>query len=334
MSDIFSKNENGIAGKPLYPTASTPGHAFDSFQASNAPAPFVEKPPQKPSATLPKKDAMYRLRTFESDVADAVKNNQASVVKMVVAEKERKQETIVESRRVESRPVPMHTPYTAPRSKRNILFPLLSIFLIVIGGGILFYFFKNKPTIEPAPLPQIPAGIISVESAQRVPLPAEKNIVINVAGLQGEPQENTIVGITFTEDTTPLEAQRFATLLNTSVPTFFIRALKPTFSTGLHFIPSGQPFIIFKTNSYENAFAGMLSWEPSMFNDLSSPFGLNPSLIPQSAFQDKIIQNKNVRELVDNTGIVLLLYSFFDKETLIITTNEETFKEITRRLML
>jgi hypothetical protein len=45
-----------------------------------------------------------------------------------------------------------------------------------------------------------------------------------------------------------------------------------------------------------------------------------------------VVKNKDTRILRDSHGNTVLLYSFINKETLIITTNEATFNEIYDRL--
>lgn len=50
------------------------------------------------------------------------------------------------------------------------------------------------------------------------------------------------------------------------------------------------------------------------------------------AFDDAIIVNKDVRVLRDPEGKIALVYGFYDKQTIVITTDENTFKEVVTRL--
>jgi hypothetical protein len=99
-----------------------------------------------------------------------------------------------------------------------------------------------------------------------------------------------------------------------------------------------SPFLIFKTEFHENAFAGMLDWEQTISRDLTPLFGTavldegRPLNAPtDSFFVDRIIQNKDTRILIDLTGEERLLYSFIDTRTLVIATNRNTFLEILTR---
>jgi UDP-N-acetylglucosamine transferase subunit ALG13 len=47
---------------------------------------------------------------------------------------------------------------------------------------------------------------------------------------------------------------------------------------------------------------------------------------------DKIVENHDARVIQNNTGDVSLLWTFIDRNTLIITTNDATLREIISRL--
>ena len=135
-----------------------------------------------------------------------------------------------------------------------------------------------------------------------------------------------------------IRTPEFLELIEARAPDALIRSLDDEFTFGIHAIRDNEPFIILKLRSYDIAFASMLEWETSMNENLSPLFG--PIVRPMqrlrpaqaSVFQDIIISNKDVRVLIDEQGNIALLYSFPDRETLIITTNEQTFAEIFTRL--
>ncbi len=317
MNEEPPKNANGIAGKPLYPSATSHGHVFDSFNASNVPAPTLEKPnPAETIAHLHQEKPIAHIRTLESDIAEAVKNKKTSVVHIAVSEQQKN---------------PGRAVHVNP--KKNAFFLILSIFLIV-GSAIavtIFYIVQNRIKEIPPVIVQKPQ-VIATELSHSVDVSTITSILLTKAHLGIEPRNNAMVGMKFQNGSTTIDAQTFAGLLKTSMPDFLLRSFKPDYISGLHFIGSGQPFIIFKTNSYDNAFAGMLQWEETILQDLAGPFGLSTSDMGSMKFQDKIVRNKDTRELYDGGGNLLLLYSFTDKETLVITTHEETFKELATRL--
>jgi len=90
---------------------------------------------------------------------------------------------------------------------------------------------------------------------------------------------------------------------------------------------------------YENAFAGMLSWEQNIYEDLypilqeTDVSGDSLSSSPvKTSFEDKIIENKDTRILYNSRGEIVLIYSFVDRETLIVATEKNTLLEVFERL--
>jgi hypothetical protein len=117
----------------------------------------------------------------------------------------------------------------------------------------------------------------------------------------------------------------------------------PDFMVGTFSFGKNLPFIILKTSYFENAYAGMLSWENDLEKDFQVLFrltgyqtagGILAELTPTTIkkFSDSVIVNKDVRILKDETGQIMLLYGIIDKETIIITVNDTAFKEILTRL--
>jgi hypothetical protein len=155
-----------------------------------------------------------------------------------------------------------------------------------------------------------------------------------------------------------LSAQNVLALVAPSAPDALARSLDPAqYIFGVHAYDDNQAFLIFKTSSYEQAFSGMLAWEPSMQKDLAPLFTRTPELhiqtnpaasstaatstatsAPQApavlptGFQDAIIENHDARVIENASGDILLLWTFLDRNTLVIATNEATLREIISRL--
>jgi hypothetical protein len=127
-------------------------------------------------------------------------------------------------------------------------------------------------------------------------------------------------------------------------------------------------------NFFQNAYAGMITWEKTMPDDLVNVFGYadttalpisfaytsptSTSALPnfasstatssipsfvyttpissyftiQGSFKDGVIKNKDVRAFTEPDGTILVLYSFVDNNTIVITTDENTLAEIINRL--
>lgn len=105
----------------------------------------------------------------------------------------------------------------------------------------------------------------------------------------------------------------------------------------------GTPFIILKTNDFDVAFAGMISWEQNIIADLAPLFGapITKSVVPQGAqqteltpprFVDATESNRSIRILYDETGTERVIYAFISKSMFIITQDTETLAKILSRL--
>jgi len=144
------------------------------------------------------------------------------------------------------------------------------------------------------------------------------------------------------------------------IPENLLRSIQPEFLLGVHVYDTNQPFLIFRVDSYQEAFAGMLAWEPALRNTLSPLFAYTPSphinatpaVIPptststssttpqtppptpivQAHFIDRIVENHDARVLQNDFGDIYLLWTFLDRNTLVITTNAATLREIISRL--
>jgi hypothetical protein len=131
-----------------------------------------------------------------------------------------------------------------------------------------------------------------------------------------------------------------------------------------------SPFFILSVDSYPDTFAGMLSWEATMPSDMSGLFppyeaAISPTVAtttpavatttpkttvktktktkvatstppappaPVPAFYDEVVSNHDVRVYRDSQGRSVLIYGYWDKNTLVIARDPASFTEILRRL--
>jgi hypothetical protein len=263
------------------------------------------------------------------------------------------------------RPTPVPRP-RAPRSyattQRNIFLLTISIILIV-GSGMavaIIYVVRNKLNFT-LNQPVQPQQIITTEVANEVVLTPTIDLNDQIAKTRdtvpGNPDSLVRILLFYSTSTTsvaPLNAEGFLERLH--APSLLSRSLRPEYIVGVHIHTTRDPFIILRTSSYDNTFAAMLEWEKTMPGDLhgfivatttpqatttakTTKTTKGKTKTPPAAatttplvFKDVIIRNKNVRVVSDASGKPLLMYSFPNKETIVITTNEDTFKEVIGRL--
>ncbi len=272
------------------------------------------------------------IRTYQSDAARSVKENKTSLVRMVIAEQGKKESQLRE---------------LSPRSSKNIIFISLSVILLIAGVLLSTYFFVKNMNI---------GGNTSTEVTRiKTFILTEEDFGIDITGNNREavwkksitsirnltPRLDTLVNIYFTEtkDYTAqpeiINTERFFSALESRIPSPLLRSLDSGFLFGIHSFNGNQPFLILKTNFYENAAAGMYSWEKDMAEEILPLFGIAPSgnsNIYEKDFVDAVVKNKDVRMLKDNADQPIIMYYFKDKKTIIITTNEATLSELITRL--
>jgi hypothetical protein len=128
----------------------------------------------------------------------------------------------------------------------------------------------------------------------------------------------------------------------------FNRSLVETWMLGVYGEENTETrFIILKTNFFQNAFAGILRWEAAMPEELATILNYRGKIKEQNAmssstaasyfsvkgrFEDRIILNRDVREFITDNKTTLLLYSFVDKDTIVITTSERALRGLIERL--
>ena len=119
----------------------------------------------------------------------------------------------------------------------------------------------------------------------------------------------------------------FAGLIGPSMPAALARSFDADYMYGISNSNGQKPFILFKTSSYQQTFANMLKWETKIVTDLGPVLNLGENL-PDGAFLDKILVNKDVRAITSSDGTITFLYGFLDNQTLLITSDSQTFQDI------
>jgi len=134
----------------------------------------------------------------------------------------------------------------------------------------------------------------------------------------------------------PATVEQILNILSLQAPGTFTRAITDM-SIGLY--QNKEPFIVLKVTSFDAAFSGMLSWEKTMSGDLAPFFGTpvlgtfdsrarTETQISEPFFVDTIISNNDTRILVDEARSERIIYSFLNKNTILITSSREALKAV------
>ncbi len=324
ITEINNKGEAKNENKPMIDLNAL-GEALIHPELMN----HTGKPLEVPSQKRPV------IETYSADLAEALVGQQGAVIKTAIAEDAKKKAEQEEGS------------LKSPENKKYLGLTFLLIFIAigVVGGVIYYKNFTTPPLPETTSLPPV-ISIIKAETQTPLDITNQnpEGIISSLQALVNNPNavEGVILDIyPYVEDASGKNRVSAAEFLKDidagSDANSFISTLKKEFMLGIHKHESGgnTAFLILKTETYQNGLQGMLSWERTLFDDLYQLFGIDISGTRQSLFADKFsdttIKNKDTRALKDDTGQIVLFYTFLDDTTLLITTSADTLEEVSAR---
>ncbi len=213
---------------------------------------------------------------------------------------------------------------------------LVSVLLLILVVGVgLAYLVKTKltntvPTNEETPsVTVLPvSSIAGTENISTISLgnsPAEFRTTLR------EQIMSAPTGLTEIQPLLPGSAvsQEAATLdiltfLEVGMPTSVRRALNEDIIIGsITTAIQNEPFIVLRSDDFDTLFSGMLEWEHSIQSDFSPLFG-TPST--SSGFEDAVRNGVPARIERDAQQNEILVYSFINPNTVIITTSSRALE--------
>lgn len=218
-------------------------------------------------------DEPKKLRTFEDDIAQAVKSGAGSALKIALAEQEKLE----------------HVQAEVGTQKKSVLFVVLGLAFLLGAAATIGYVIyakysgvqldlSNQPRMVEHPFMQ-GDRITTVDFDKVLPKNGIKQPLAYTVG-SDELSSNT-VKIILVEH--PSDGKNPATYAKTSelferlaphAPNQLTRTLDSTFALGMYQGDKLEPFLLLKTDSFENAFAGMLGWEKFMSDDIYAFMGV------------------------------------------------------------
>lgn len=270
------------------------------------------------------------VRTYLSDMADTVRQNEISVIKVALAEQNKHEREDI-YKKIEGTP-----------AKKTFWF-IGGLLLIAVAIFGVYYILKQKAIDNTVVEVVKEESIISYDANSFIDATNTNNLVEKVNSLKKDEsvvdKENSIRLISITKDANGVKEKlgvpEIFSKMNFTAPSSLIRSLSPSYMIGMY---NKKLFLIFQTKDYEYTYAGMLEWEKTMARDMFYLFELNTkeSVLELSTRQwkDIIINNKDSRVLSNESDVPILYYMFNDKNNLIIADSEDTIKEIIARLII
>lgn len=273
----------------------------------------------------PKKEELFKdnlkpLRTYQGDVEKIINENHVSVTSVAVAEQKRKIENGEETSGLE---------YS---DTKNRVYIFVGIFLFIAGiiavGTIYFIKSKNNPLNQPNVQTTLIGYTDKVDikftSTSKIDL--IKNLITEKDNYKGN--LNSVLYLNFSDNNTKASIQDILFRITPYIPQSLSRSLDKNYMFGVYSYNKNQFFIILSTKDYGTSFAGMLKWENGMADDLGGMFNIVKNGTSTPLFVDESIQNKDLRVLKDENNKTVLLYTFVDKNTIIITSDEQILTHV------
>lgn len=278
------------------------------------------------------------LRTLKNDLQDIIRARKISVVRAAALESG-------------AHAAPHTVSHVRQRGRRvaSLVYVAGTLFLAGAVALVGIYLFGVTRTTTP-PVSRCPqiifaegCTVIKVDSLSMGDL---KRVLQGTRALDAP--LSSIVQVVLTRDATgpdgipseqPLSLNDFLQAIGAHASQDLVQALDSMYFLGIHVANKNAPLLVVPVQSYERAFAGMLAWEKNLDGDLAPLFSevsdqaAGPDGLPlQRAFTDLVMQNYDIRALKDDSGNVVLYYSFLNRKFLIIAENPYSFNEVLLRL--
>jgi hypothetical protein len=348
-AEILARLKEKALAHPEIPLKAAPANAIPESNIRPA-IPAEIRPaaaPIQPKMSAPQPENSSPIHTYKSDFSDHVEKSNASAFSIIAAQKDAPQKI--------GRP--------APKNNKVLVVVMSSLLLLAGGSGVITaYLFMNKS----APVLLTPTTSSLIASDSQVKLSGTGYALMKALAVTAKsPTADGTVLMTYVDTSTttaqgvteaPASGGAFITELGLQAPDILMRNIDPSSMVGVvHANTQSAPFFILRVTSYERTFAGMLQWEGSMFNALSTLYPQYENAAPEPAststttpskifippvdptqpvaqFTDEIVANRSVRALKDNAGRTIVLYGYADKQTLVIARDENAFTLLIEKL--
>lgn len=197
---------------------------------------------------------------------------------------------------------------------------------IALGITVSLWLIQYLETPERSGVAAVESAII-VDRTEAVLLTREQSLLSQIrqtltAGAAGLTHVYPVVA-TAEGDTRLATTGEMLQALPLSAPGDFIRNINSITIAGTD--PDTVAMVVTFTN-FETALAGMYRWEPNLVRDLSGLIGSSPT----TRFIDATTDNRDIRVAERGDGTELI-YTFIDRNTLLITNDRTLISEVVSR---
>lgn len=237
-------------------------------------------------------------------------------------------------------------PRTVPAQSFNYKIIIFAGLAVLIVGLAIFFAFRLFFPATPAP-----QSGAEKPTANFLPVDGTKEIIFseaNPGALLSALLEERVKNLRFdtavylpikilknTGEEKFLAAPDLARSLAWQAPAEFLGNLQPDFNLlAVYGQNSRDIAVILKIKNFPSALASLFNWEKTIWQDFK-PFLQTEDIknISQFAFADDLIKNNDARVLKNSQGKIILGYSIFNHQYVIISTSREALSTILDRLI-
>jgi hypothetical protein len=325
-------SETPLIAGPFDRTESNPPtpDGFTTIKASRPTTPnttnitqLVERIPRAIVSEVP------RVRTYADDIKTALSRDSMSLSRIALEEQKRRDKLAASQA-------------ASPSNPKNVALVIISAVLVAGAAGAIWYFTTqvNKNPIETI-LVDANTGIVPFDTRVELQFAnaTRASISDDIAKVSTQAlTKSTISSVHYKDEAgDDVTTSVFLARLGGRAPEQLVRALDNRFALGIYSDSINTPFIVLKTDSYQAAYAGMLSWEPRLAFDMDSVVYRRAYIAgspdaPPGQYVDRIVANRDMRAYIDQTNRVLFYYGFITNELIIIAPNEATIIAVVDRI--
>lgn len=272
------------------------------------------------------------LRTYTSDMAEVIRDNEISVIKIALAEKTKREQE--------------ETYKKAEGSTFSKILFIIGGVILIIGAIIGSYFLIQSKKIKPI------SNINNVETFISYDLKNDIDVTsivypedfLNLIKNEQKIESKLIKALFLTKKNNNtieyLDSKDFLSSIESTAPDALKRSLSGKYLLGTYSNQNATErkdksslFLIFETTNYPQTYSSMLEWEKTMIKDFSKLFDITEYNDSEPRWKDVVINNKDTRVVYGESGEGLLYYVFVNKNHFIITNDTEALKELTSRIL-
>jgi hypothetical protein len=280
--------------------------------------------------TNEEQEGLKPIHTYQSDAAEAIRNENITRTKIFLAEQKRQQELAEEERREREE---------LARKKgsllRNFRFIVVAVIFLLVGWYGVKYFLNNQEStpanLQPPPLTEEQRMLSYDSLIESQTEGLDKDSMLTA--IQEARAKHTYgvslfkIDLNMGSSIRKVSPEEFLFAISSEMPGLLVRSVEPPLILGQ---TENGAFMMFRINAYESAKGSLLESERIIQNDLSDFFEKDKQT--NLSIADEVIENTDARVFKDNSGKTHFLYSFFDQSTLIFAENELAIKDAIERI--